>query len=135
MDTQKSLKFSDIDIHSDIDKKVEGEVDIVKEDSIEKKADLYQRELFTIIPEDHDPSLGIFPGDQQLSNRYVLLWNSIKTITPSIIDKGYKILKIKIASESIITNELRNLGGGVYALKYISNTLPFEEVKSINYTE
>lgn len=129
----KNLKTGDKELTSDIDKEVPGEVDIVKEKELKKESDLYKRELFTIIPSTHDPSLGIFPHDQQLSNSFVLLWNSIKTIPPLLIDSGYKVLKLKIESNSLIRNDLKSLGSGVYSLKYIPNTIPWEEVDKISF--
>lgn len=124
MDT--NLKFSDKETTSELDKKVDGELDIVEKE-LKKEADFYDKTLFTLSPEGHDPSLGIFPQDQTLAPNHVLIWADWKTIPPSYLDKEYVIYQFKIPSESFVKQHLRNLGGGVYAVKYLSNDIKFEK--------
>ncbi|MFA5398678.1 MAG: hypothetical protein WC346_21870 [Methanogenium sp.] len=125
----KKNKLS-FDQTSDLEKEVEGEV---REDtSLEKEADLYYKTLFTAVPNTHDISLGIYPEDQQLSSRKVLLWNSLKQVPPFLED--YKILKVKL-SHKIIAFSLKNIGGGIYTLEFIPNTLPMEEQDFIAFRE
>jgi len=127
----KKNKLS-FDQTSDLEKKIEGEV---KEDpTLEKEADLYYNTLFTIVPKPHDVSLGIFPDDQQLSTKRVLLWNSLKQVPTFLIDDDYKVLKVKL-TPSIIRNSLRNIGGGIYALEFIPNTLFMEEESNVSFKE
>jgi len=127
---KKELKFSEMDLHSDLTKKIDGELE--ENGDMVKEADLYHKTLFTVVPKSHDHSLGIFPDDQQLSHSSVLLWDTVKGIPPAAIDVDYKVLKITI-NFSIIRDSLKTIGGGVYSLRHIPNTLPIEEVDSISY--
>lgn len=124
---KSKLYFGDFDTESDLEKEVDGEIE-----EIEKKADLYFNDLYTVIPESHDFTLGIFPDDQQLSSKGVFLWNSIKLIPTSLRDKDYKVLKVKIDS-SKIKNNLKPHGNGIYTLSFIPNTASFEEVDNISF--
>jgi hypothetical protein len=126
---KKKLKFSDIDSKSDLEKKIKGEV---TEENLDKEADLYYKTLYTVIPKSHDQSLGIFPGDQQLTYSSVLLWDTIKGIPTVTVDSDYKVIKITI-NNSIVKDNLKSLGGGVYTLKHIPNNLHMEEVDNISY--
>jgi hypothetical protein len=99
----------------------------------QKQSDLYLNELYVIIPKTHDEKLGIFPKDQQVSNKHVVLWNNVKSIPTSLLDNNYKVLKVIISSDTI-ENTLTNLGGGVYALPHIPNNIHMEEVSPISYT-
>lgn len=103
---------------SDMEKQIDGEIIKDKEIPIEKEADLYNQELYTIVPANFDTMLDIFPSGQDVSHSSVLLWSSIKTIPPSVLEAGYKILKIRI-SDTVWRNFLKNLGQGVYSLKVI----------------
>lgn len=123
MDT--NLKFSDST--SALDKDVEGEIDIVEKDDLVKKADFYNKILFTVVPENHDPKLGIFPQDQNLATSSVIVWADAITIPPSYLDKEYVIYKFKIPSDSFVRNFLKNVGGGMYAVKYLSNDITFKK--------
>ena len=121
----KNNKLS-FDSHSDLEKEIEGEL---VEEEIKKESDLYHQILYTVIPFSHDFSLGIFPHDQQLSTTAVLLWDTLKSIPLSLIDnEDNKVIKVVVNSK-VIRNELRSLGGGVYSMKLIPNTLFMEEEK------
>ena len=123
----KNNKLS-FDSQSDLEKEIDGEL---VEEEIKKEADLYNQALFTIIPSSHDFSLGIFPHDQQLTSSSVLLWDTVKGIPLSLTDNlDNKVIKVTLTS-SIIRNNLKSLGGGIYSLKLIPNTLFMEEVSSL----
>jgi len=134
MHKKNKLEFSDFDSHSDLEKKIEGEIEEVNvEDEVcSKTADLYKSTLYTAVPASHDHTLGIFPDDQQLSHSIVLLWTSHKTIPPSVIDNGYKVLTIDIPKD-VVKNHLTSLGGGVYGLNYVPNTFSISETDNISY--
>ena len=126
----KKNKLS-FDQTSDLEKQIEG--DIVEE-KLEKEADLYYSTLFMPIPITHDFSLGVFPDDQQLSTRHVLLWNSVKSIPTSISDNNYKIIKVVIPHKAIV-NQMKSVSGGVYALSLIPNMWKMQEVNSVSFRE
>ena len=134
MELKSKHKHSDLDSHSDFDKEIEGKVDIIPEDEIKKEADLYDFKLNTVAPETHDPTLGIFPKDQQLSDHHVILWNSVRTIPTSVIDNGYKVYEVKLDRE-FVKNQLKPVGSGVYYTSFIPDNTPMREVSDISYEE
>ena len=127
-------KQSDMESKSDFDKEIDGKVDIVKEDEMKKEADLYDFKLNTVAPSDHDPTLGIFPKDQQLSDHHVILWNSVRTIPTSIIDSGYKVYEVQL-NKDFVKNQLKTAGSGVYWTSYVPADTPMREVSDTSYEE
>ena len=124
-----------MDSTSDLDKQMEGELDSPPKEELHKEADLYDRKLYTAIPINHDFTLGIFPKDQQLSDKYVLLWSTVRTIPTSIVDNNYKVIEIRVPSNEFIRQNLKTLPGGAYAVEYIPNTFQMKEVDPISFRE
>ena len=127
MNIKSKLYFGDIGAESDLEKEIEGEVEEIK-----KEADLYFHNLFTVMPISHDHTLGIFPDDQQLSEKGVFLWNSIKTIPTSLRNEDYKVVRVMLDVDKIKRN-LKPQGAGVYTLPYIPNTASFKEVDNTSF--
>lgn len=119
------FKFSDINFESDLEKEIEFEVE--EDKHFKKESDLYDYLLYTVVSREHNINLGIFPSDQNLASTSVLLWNNIFTIPTFLKNSDYKVVQIRL-TPSIIREYLRNLGGGVYAIKYVPNTLSMSEV-------
>ncbi len=124
---KNKLNFGNFDTESDFDKEIEGEVEEIK-----KEADLYFNYLYFPVINSKDISLGIFPEDQQITRKHIILWNSIKTIPMSFKSPDYKILRVKITPEQI-QERLKNHGAGIYSLPFIPNTVPVEETDNRSF--
>ena len=124
---KSNLNFGDLNTESDFEKEIEGDIE-----EIEKEADLYFNYLYLPVLESQDSSLGVFPDDQKISRKGVLLWNSVKTIPMFFKLPDYKILKVKIDSDKI-KGKLKAHGGGVYSLSFIPNTIPMEETDNQSF--
>jgi len=124
---KSNLNFGDLNTESDFEKEIEGDIE-----EIEKEADLYFNYLYLPVLESQDSSLGVFPDDQKISRKGVLLWNSVKTIPMFFKSPDYKILKVKIDSDKI-KGRLKVHGGGAYSLPFIPNTIPMEKTDNQSF--
>ena len=98
--------------------------------SLEPIADLYHDKLYTVVPKDHDVSLGVMPEDQKFSRKYVFLWDTDRALT-RFSDLDFKKILI-ILPKDVRFSTLQPLVGGAYTLPHILNTWSVEEIGSVS---
>lgn len=94
-----------------------------------KTSELYHNELFTVVPRSVDIRQGIFPDDQGMNKKSVVLWDNVFSLILFPDDK-YKIISVEIPHH-IKYSRLHRLIGSTYTLPYISNKWKLEEVTSL----
>jgi hypothetical protein len=139
MDMDKSASVKNLElVQSDITKRVPTEEpEIVTErelqqdaDPLQKSADLYHNKLFTVLPKNHDPKLGVLPEDQGFSRKYVFLWDTYRDLVVFPEDKWKRYL-VEVPPEVKHNGQLTKLPGNAYALPQIPNTWNIEEQKMV----
>ena len=87
-----------------------------------KEANLWRNILYTVVPKDHNLSLGILPEDQQFHTNYVFLWDDYTSL---VVFPESKWDKVKvIIPDSVKHNGLTKLPGDAYAVHTVPNTWP-----------
>lgn len=90
-----------------------------------KRTELYDKELYTVIPIDKDYSVGILPVDQGFSKKYVLLWDFYRDLIK--FEPGeWKKLKVKLP-ESIIRT-IQRIPDKAYGISYVSSAWIVDDV-------
>ena len=86
----------------------------------EKHATMYQNRLYTVVPKQHNLSLGILPEDQGFSSKVVILWDTYRDLV--LFDEEIWRKVMVELPEAVKRTDLVKWPGAAYALPSVPNT-------------
>jgi predicted RNA-binding Zn-ribbon protein involved in translation (DUF1610 family) len=105
-----------------------GNVSAQKPDlSLTHTGGVYSKKVYTVVPKDHNPALGVLPEDQGFSPKYVFLWDNFKSLL-KFSEQKWKMLEINYSHHPEVQRDFIPIGPGAFTLTSVPNTWGISEL-------